>query len=215
MRFNKLDLNQLAVLDAILSTRSVSRAATRLRLSQPATSCALKRLREYFSDDLLVPVGKVYVLTPLAAELRKPVRDVLLHIQAITRTRPKFDPTTSTRRFTIESSDYIVSVFLSEVLRRVGERAPLMQFDLRPLSPHTAEHLENGDVEIVFTPEPFGDHPCQPLFEDGFTCSLERGARLQVVHHGTRVFLRCTRRDRMGRRPYHHNRRAGDFERGL
>ena len=40
MRFNKLDLNQLVVLDAILSTRSVGRAAERLFLSQPATSCS-------------------------------------------------------------------------------------------------------------------------------------------------------------------------------
>ena len=175
MRFNKLDLNQLAVLDAVLSTRSVSRAAERLRLSQPATSCALKRLREYFEDDLLVPVGKVLVLTPLAAELRKPVRDVLLHIQAITRTRPVFDPATSTRRFSIESSDYIASIFLSVVLRRVSERAPLMRFDLRPLSPRTGENLESGEVEFVVTPELFADHPCQTLFEDGFACVVWKG----------------------------------------
>lgn len=85
MRFNKLDLNQLVVLDAILSTRSVGRAAERLFLSQPATSCSLARLREYFEDELLVPVGKTQVLTPLATELVKPVRDVLLQIQTITR----------------------------------------------------------------------------------------------------------------------------------
>ncbi|WP_256097568.1 LysR family transcriptional regulator [Burkholderia cenocepacia] len=170
VRFNKLDLNQLAVLDEILSTRSVSKAAERLSLSQPATSCALRRLREYFDDDLLVPIGRVQVLTPLAVELRKPIRDVLLQIQAITRTRPGFDPATSTRRFTIESSDYVVCVFLSEVLRRVGEYAPQMQFDLRPLSPRTPENLENGEIELVVTPELFADHPREALFDDGFVC---------------------------------------------
>ena len=58
MRFNKLDLNLLPVLDVLLSTRSVTRAAERLFLSQPATSLSLRRLRAYFEDELLVPVGK-------------------------------------------------------------------------------------------------------------------------------------------------------------
>lgn len=68
MRFNKLDLNLLVVLDALLATRSVSRAAERIFLSQPATSLALGRLREYFDDELLVPVGKTLVPTPLAEQ---------------------------------------------------------------------------------------------------------------------------------------------------
>ena len=66
MRFNKLDLNQLVVLDALLSERSVTKAAQRLFLSQSATSCAMARLREYFDDELLVQVGRAMVLTPRA-----------------------------------------------------------------------------------------------------------------------------------------------------
>ena len=172
MRFNKLDLNQLVVLDALLSTRSVGKAAERLFLSQPATSCSLARLREYFEDELLVPVGKTQVLTPLAMELSKPVRDVLLQIQAITRARPSFDPATSTRRFTIESSDYVIGVFLSEVVRRAAKLAPLMQFDLRAISPQTPEHLESGEAELLIAPEfaMVAGHPGEPLFEDSFSC---------------------------------------------
>lgn len=172
MRLNKLDLNQLVVLDALLSTRSVGKAAERLFLSQPATSCSLARLRDYFEDELLVPVGKTQVLTPLAVELSKPVRDVLLQIQAITRARPSFDPATSTRRFTIESSDYVISVFLSEVVRRAEKLAPLMQFDLRAISPQTPEHLENGEAELLISPEfaMVSGHPSEPLFEDSFSC---------------------------------------------
>ncbi|WP_031358116.1 LysR family transcriptional regulator [Caballeronia sordidicola] len=172
MRFNKLDLNQLVVLDAILSTRSVGRAAERLFLSQPATSCSLARLREYFEDELLVPVGKTQILTPLATELIKPVRDVLLQVQTITRARPTFDPATSTRRFTIESSDYVISVFLSEVVRQAAKLAPLMQFDLRALSPQSPEHLEGGEVELLIAPEfnTVPGHPAERLFEDTFSC---------------------------------------------
>jgi DNA-binding transcriptional LysR family regulator len=179
MRFNKLDLNLLVVLDALLSTRSVSRAGERLHLSQPATSLSLGRLREYFQDKLLLPVGKTFVLTPLAAELAKPVRDVLLRAQAITRVSPTFDPKTSARRFTIESSDYVISVLLSELVRRAAKLAPLMKFDLRAISPQTPEHLDAGDVEVLIIPEfaTVPGHPAEPLFEDTFSCLVwTRGA---------------------------------------
>ncbi len=172
MRFDKLDLNLLLALDVLLSTRSVTRAAERLFLSQPATSLSLRRLREYFEDELLVPVGKAHVLTPLAVELIKPVRDVLLQIQTITRARPTFDPATSTRRFIIESSDYVISVLLAEVVRCAMKCAPLMQFDLRVLSPQTPEHLESGEAELLIVPEfaTVPGHPAEPLFADTFSC---------------------------------------------
>ncbi|AQV98952.1 LysR family transcriptional regulator [Cupriavidus necator] len=180
MRFNKLDLNQLVVLDALLSTRSVGKAAERLFLSQPATSCSLARLREYFEDELLVAVGKTQVLTPLALGLRKPVRDVLLQIQTITRARPSFDPATSTRRFIIESSDYVISVFLSQVIKRAAAVAPLMQFDLRAISPQTPEHLESGEAELLVAPEfaKVPGHPSEPLFEDTFSCLVCAGSAI-------------------------------------
>lgn len=172
MRFNKLDLNQLVVLDALLSTRSVSRSSERLFLSQPATSCALARLREYFEDDLLVSVGKTNALTPLGSSLIKPVRDVLLQVQTITRARPSFDPSTSTRKFTIESSDYVINIFLSEVIRRAAVLAPMMEFDLRSISPQTPDNLENGDAEILIIPHyaTVQGHPKEELFEDKFSC---------------------------------------------
>ncbi|CAB3806483.1 Nodulation protein D 2 [Paraburkholderia caffeinitolerans] len=172
MRFENLDLNQLVVLDALLSTRSVGRTAEQLFLSQPATSCALGRLREYFNDELLVPVGKTFVLTPLAAELSKPVRDVLLQIRTITRARPVFEPATSARQFTIEASDYVISLLLSEVVRRAADLAPLMQFDLRAINPQSPEHLESGETELLIAPEfnTVAGHPGEPLFSDTFSC---------------------------------------------
>jgi LysR family transcriptional regulator, nod-box dependent transcriptional activator len=51
MRFNKLDLNLLVALDALLTERNITRAAERLHLSQSAMSNALSRLREYFEDE--------------------------------------------------------------------------------------------------------------------------------------------------------------------
>lgn len=177
MRFNKLDLNQLVVLDAVLTERSISKAAERLYLSQPATSCSLARLREYFADDLLTQVGKTMVLTPLAESIAKPVRDVLLQIQAITTTKPNFDPASTHRRFTIEASDYVINVFLAEVVRRASSEAPLMQFDLRLIGTHSHDDLDSGAVEILITPEFYTakDHPAEHLFDDDFSCVVWTG----------------------------------------
>lgn len=74
MRFKGLDLNLLVALNALIRDRSVTRAADRLYIGQPGMSAALNKLRLYFKDDLLVPVGKQMVLTPLAAQLAVPVK---------------------------------------------------------------------------------------------------------------------------------------------
>ncbi len=77
MRFKGLDLNLLVALDALLETRSVSRAAERLNLSQPAMSAALSRLRGYFRDELLVVQGKQMYPTPYAEVLFPQLRECL------------------------------------------------------------------------------------------------------------------------------------------
>lgn len=176
MRFNKLDLNLLVVLDALLTTRSVSKAAELVFLSQPAASLALGRLRDYFDDELLVSAGRSMVLTPVAVELAQPVREVLLQLQTLTRARPDFDPSRSTRRFTIESSDYVISVLLGDVVRRAAELAPHMQFDVRALSPQSPENLLNGVCEFLIAPDFAGvsGHPSEDLFEDTFSCLVSK-----------------------------------------
>lgn len=172
MRFNKLDLNQLVVLDAVLSERSVKKAAERLFLSAAATSCALARLREYFEDELLQRVGKTMILTPKAESLARPVRDVLMQVQSITTTNPSFDPLTSTRKITVEASDYVISILLASVIRRAAEEAPRMQFDLRLVGLHSHADLENGDIDVLVVPEFFAapNHPSVRLFSDTWSC---------------------------------------------
>ena len=172
MRFNKLDLNQLVVLDALLNERSVTRAAQRLFLSQSATSSAMARLREYFDDELLVQVGKAMVLTPRAEGLRHPVREVLLKIQAITNDSPEFDPATSDRKIVVETSDYVISVFLGEVLRRASVEAPLMKFSVRTAATLGLSHLENAEIDLLITPDFRAGtaFPAEPIFEDSWSC---------------------------------------------
>ncbi|MGY4411493.1 hypothetical protein ACVWW4_003229 [Bradyrhizobium sp. LB7.1] len=77
MNLNSLDLNLLTALDALLREASVSRAALRIGLSQPAASHALQRLRDIFGDPLLVRTGARMELTPRAQALRAPLAQAL------------------------------------------------------------------------------------------------------------------------------------------
>jgi LysR family transcriptional regulator, nod-box dependent transcriptional activator len=170
MRFERLDLNLLVALDALLAERSVSLAAERIFLSQSATSSALGRLREYFGDDLLIVTGRNMVLTTRAESLVEPVRAVLEQIRATISVPPPFDPATSDRKLRLMASDYLTEVLLATALRDVLARAPHMQFEIAPMADSLTEALERGAVDLLFAIDYAiaTDHPSQILFEDDY-----------------------------------------------
>jgi DNA-binding transcriptional LysR family regulator len=180
LRLNRLDLNLTVCLDALLAERNVSHAASRLFVSQPAMSIALRRLRAHFEDELLVKVGRGYQLTPFAEALRKPVRDAVLQLQAISGLRAKFDPTSSNRSITIGASDYVMTVYVARALERVHAQAPGLQVTLRGIDANYLEHLDSGEVDLLIIPEALAskEHPCHALFTDTFSCIVWKGNTL-------------------------------------
>ncbi|MDQ5897898.1 MAG: LysR family transcriptional regulator [Pseudomonadota bacterium] len=172
MRLGHFDLNLFVTLDALLETRSISRAAERLHIGASATSSALGRLREHFKDELLVQVGRRMELTPLAETLRQPVRDVLLRSQATLATRSDFDPSRAMRRFVINASDYATTVLLAPLAAQLEQVAPGVTLDIVSLGNYNLEQLERGEVDLAIYPERNAspDHPHQPVFEDRFCC---------------------------------------------
>jgi DNA-binding transcriptional LysR family regulator len=170
MRFERLDLNLLVALDALLSERSVSLAADRICLSQSATSSALGRLREYFGDELLVVKGRHMVLTARAESLVEPVRAVLEQIRTTIAVSPPFDPATSERSIAIMASDYSTEVLLAAALREIVQEAPLMRFEIQPMNDSVVETLERGQSDLLLTIDYAisPDHPSQVLFQDDY-----------------------------------------------
>lgn len=168
MRFGRLDLNLLVALDVLIEERSVSAAAKRLNLSQPALSGALNRLREYFEDDLLTQSGRHMILTPKAQELSKPVSDALLLIGSRITTSASFDPATTDRNFSIISSDFAFQVLLSEVIARASILAPGLTFEIIAADKRSTERVERGEVDLLVTISDFisDRHPNMDLFED-------------------------------------------------
>ena len=170
MRFERLDLNLLVALDALLTERSVSLAADRLCLSQSATSSALGRLREYFGDELLVLKGRSMILTARAEELIEPVRAVLEQIRTTIAVAPPFDPATAERTIRMMASDYSTEVLLAAFLAGIQKTAPRMRFEIQQMNATPAEAIERGYIDLLLTIDVAisSDHPSQFLFEDDY-----------------------------------------------
>jgi len=172
MNLNRLDLNLLVALDALLAERSITRAADRLFLSPSATSGALARLREFFADELLTRIGRRMVLTPLGESLAVAVRDCLLHVQATVDIKPQFDPATSKRNFRLMMSDYVATVLMPAVLQKLNIEAPNVTIDLLANDDEPWEALSRGEIDFLVLPQNFirADHPAQVLFQDEYVC---------------------------------------------
>lgn len=168
MRFKGLDLNLLAALDALIETRSVSAAARRLHLSQPAMSAALARLRGYFGDDLLVVSGKRMYPTAFAEALAPQLRACLEGLEALVSSPNLFDPATAQRTFVVAASDYVTAAVLAPLATGLAERAPGVRIDIVPPEDDAAGRLAEGEVDLLITPEPYvhPHHPAELLFEE-------------------------------------------------
>ena len=180
MRLDRFDLNLLVVLDALLEERNVTKASERLHIGQSATSGALARLRDYFGDELLLPVGRRLMLTPLAQSLVEPVRDTLVRARAAISIKPGFDPATAQRRFSVRASDYVTTVMLAAAVAQLAALAPGVSLDIRSPPRNVAEVLDHGDVDLLVLPEQYVaalDQPQLRLFEDTQVCMVWAGNR--------------------------------------
>lgn len=173
MRFNKLDLNLLVALDALLTEQSISRAAEKTHLSQSAMSNALARLREYFDDELLVQVGRKMEPTSRAESLKDPVRDILVRVEASVATQPEFVPAQSSRLFRLLISDYTLMTVIPHLQKLAYRQAPGVQFDFRPQTTQPQRALERGEADLLIIPKDFcsANHPSEKLVEEVF-CSV-------------------------------------------
>src|SRR5258708_16717272 len=109
-------MNLLVGFDVVVREGSINKAGEELNLSQSGMSTALRRLRDFFDDQLLVPIGRSIVLTPLAESLVEPVQNIILQVKALIDYTPGFDPRTAERQFTVMPPHYPATVFLPTLL---------------------------------------------------------------------------------------------------
>jgi LysR family nod box-dependent transcriptional activator len=178
MRLNRLDLNLLVALEALLTLRSVTAAAEKLHITQPSMSSSLARLRVHFEDLLLVKVGRKMELTTLGEELVDSVRETLEKIERTVGLRSGFDPARAKRVFSICASDGTVLVLLSEFIASLAKTAPGITFNLLPADHANAmAMLGRQELDFVFSGPTFviPDQPRTLVIQDTYVCLVWRG----------------------------------------
>ncbi|WP_435103833.1 LysR family transcriptional regulator [Arhodomonas sp. AD133] len=173
MNLRGVDLNLLAVFDAILQEGSITRAAERLDMSQPATSNALNRLRALLHDPLFVRQARGMTPTPRARQLAEPIREALTLIRHTLSEQWLFDYAHSEHRFRVAMSDYGDSVILPRLLDHLARVAPAVQVDVVANDqPAVATDLRSGDLDLAIgnRPELEREFRSEGLLVEQFIC---------------------------------------------
>ena len=168
MRFNGLDLNLLLAFQTLMEERSVTRAARRMNVSQPAMSAALGRLRDYFQDEILVVHGNQMFPTAHAETLVKPVGQFLADLDALLVSTTRFDPAVTHRSFRIVASDYITTSVIGPLSQRLAVEAPCVKLEIMLPSEEAGRLVFDGKADLTITPEDFifPGHPSELLCEE-------------------------------------------------
>lgn len=178
MELNRVDLNLLVALDALLDERSVTRAADRLSVGQSAMSATLVRLRKLFDDPIFVRQGRNLVATPFAESLVEPVRDALTRIETVLSAGRTFDPKTDSRTFSVLASDYTTMVFLKPLLVRLAKIAPNVVLSIRPAGDDFVDQLRRNDADLLIIPQQVfpgvEEFPHRVLYSDRFVAVTDR-----------------------------------------
>ena len=176
MNISKIDLNLLVYLDVLLREKNVTRAADQLSITQPAMSNGLKRLRELFSDPILVRTSEGMMPTARALQLQPTVRDVLSKLEATIQPETEFDPATSNRTFRIMSSDYAETTLIAKVLGELRVQAPSVTLDIVTPSDVSFHDVELGKVDMAinrFEELPMSFHQ-KVIWYDTFSCMVNK-----------------------------------------
>ena len=176
MQLRNFDLNLLLPLRALLEEKSVTRAAERMHMSQPALSAALARLRRHFNDELLERRGNSFQLTPLAQQLLDLTYAATAGVERVFTAQAEFDPATSTREFSVYGSDYVTAVLGSALLDVLSDAAPSVRIRFRPMSGAVVADAPDSvrDDDGVLMPHGFlGNLEHLDLFVDRWVCMVD------------------------------------------
>ncbi|MDF3031741.1 MAG: LysR family transcriptional regulator, partial [Moraxellaceae bacterium] len=171
MDIRKLDLNLLVVLEAIHAEGTLTRAAQRLHLSQPALSHALSRLREALDDPLFLRQGNRMVPTPRTQRLMGPLHEALGLIGEAVQEGARFDPANSKQEFRLGLRDVFEATTLPALLSQLAREAPDVRLasvraDRREMEADLADGRLDVALDVLLPLSPGGDIRRAPLSQD-------------------------------------------------
>jgi DNA-binding transcriptional LysR family regulator len=174
----RYDLNLLPVFLAVMEERSVTRAAQRLGITQPALSNALTRLRAMLMDPLFIRERYGMQPTQKAEELAPIIAAALASLDAAILGQREFDPAKSTQLVTLAPNSYVELVLVPAIVARLREQAPNMAVRLTPFGTDLAETgVISGSTAMVLgrVVEPPDNLVVQHVMDDGLACIVRRG----------------------------------------
>ena len=170
------ELNLLYVFDAIMTEGSVTRAADRLAMTQPAVSNAVSRMRDVWKDPLFVKKGRQLEPTSFALNLweqvRGPMHDLSSAVDA-----SNFDPLDSRRKFRISLGDALVDLFWLPLISKVSRLAPGVDLYSMPFTLDGAiNQLREAHADLAMGPMDHHDRSLRSslLFESGYTLAMRK-----------------------------------------
>lgn len=188
-----IDLNLALALDALLAERHVTRAATRLGITQSAASHALARLRALLGDPLLVrgPRGDM-LATPRATALAPALHRALGELATALHGAPPFDPATARASVRIATSDYVELLVLPKLIERLARLAPGIDVWAVPLPDFGDTQLATGAIDVAIGPPRGSARPAgmyeKVVFAEVFRCVMRAdhplaGERLTLARY--------------------------------
>jgi len=196
----------LRALVVLFEVRSVTQAADRLHITQPAMSAALRRLREAFGDPLFVRAASGLVPTERAEEAVQQAREILMRMEALEQSVAEFDPLTDPLELHLAASDFVHSSILPRTMQMLLAEAPFTNLRVQSLALENLEQsLENGALDFAVLPEflaPQGAR-MRKLFEEEFVYLMRRQHPMSKAALTMEKLARC---DHLGVRPVIPNR---------
>jgi DNA-binding transcriptional LysR family regulator len=171
---NKIDLNLLTVLDALLDERSVTRAAARLGYTQPTISGMLARLRDLFGDPLFVRAQRGLLATPRAQALAAPLKQLLADSNRLVA-RDAFDPANAEATFVVSSNDYMQQALLLPFVRVLRSEARQVRLAIvPPIIEGLGDALARGRIDLAITIPEFAmsDLPSRLLYRERYVVAV-------------------------------------------
>jgi DNA-binding transcriptional LysR family regulator len=181
MELKEFDLNLLLVFTQLFRERRVLRAAENLGMSQPGVSNALNRLRALLSDELFVRTSHGMEPTSYAMQLAGPIAAALEQIRIALDVKGSFEPSTSTRCFTIAMTDIGEIDFLPKLMEAIERVAPRATINtVRNNAVHLREEMESGQVDLAvgLLPDLRTNFFKRQLTVSEYVCAFRRGHSL-------------------------------------
>src|ERR1700722_10634203 len=154
------DINLLVAFDSLMLTRSVTRTAEQLHVSQSAVSHMLNRLRLALADPVLVKRGNRMLATARAEELHAGVRDGLAQVRKSLQRSEPFHPRTSNRECVIYAPEYFEALLLPRLFDRMRPVSSNIRFKIdMSLDEFPVDEMAHGTGGAIVTvpleqPEP-------------------------------------------------------------